>query len=309
MAVLTIVNIASVSTTTPGSTVDYTITITNSGQTSYTGATVTDPLAGILDDAAFDGDGTATSGSVDFSSPDLTWTGNLAPGGNASVTFSVTVTSPDTGDKLLTSTVTSAAAGSNCPAGGTDPRCATAVTVLIPSLTITHTASASTTTPGSKVTFTISVADTGPTAYTGATVTDSLTGVLNDAAYNNDAAASSGSVSYAAPVLTWTGNLVPGGSAVITYTVTVSNPDTGDRLLTSTAVSDAPGSNCPSGGTDPRCTASVTDLIPALTISKTAPVSTTTPGSTVTYTITVADTGQTPLHPGHRDRLADRCPR
>ena len=47
MAVLTIVNTANVSTTTPGSTVAYTITITNTGQTSYTGATVTDPLAGV----------------------------------------------------------------------------------------------------------------------------------------------------------------------------------------------------------------------------------------------------------------------
>ena len=31
----------------------YTLTVTDTGQTPYTGATVTDPLAGVLDDAAY----------------------------------------------------------------------------------------------------------------------------------------------------------------------------------------------------------------------------------------------------------------
>ena len=212
----------------------------------------------------------------------------------ATITFSVTVSNPDTGDKSLTTTVTSAAAGNNCPAGGTDPRCTTTVTVLVPALAITKTATASTTTPGSTVGFTITVDDTGQTPYTGITVTDPLGGVLNDAIYNNNAIASSGSVSYASPTLTWTGDLTPGATATITYSVTVNNPDTGDKHLINTVTTAATGSNCPAGSTDPACTATVIDLIPALTITKTATVSTTTPGSTVGYTITVADTGQTP---------------
>jgi hypothetical protein len=58
--------------------------------------------------------------------------------------------------------------------------------------------------------YTITVTDSGQTPYTGATVTDSLSGVLGDAAYNGDAAATAGTVSYASPVLTWTGNLAVG---------------------------------------------------------------------------------------------------
>ena len=294
ISALTIVNTASVSTTTPGSTVVYTLTVTNTGQTPYTGVSVTDPLTGVLDDAAFNNDASTTSGSVSYASPNLTWTGNLAPGATATITFSVTVNNPDTGDKSLTTTVTSAAAGNNCPACGTDPRCTTTVTVLVPALAITKTATASTTTPGSTVGFTITVADTGQTPYSGITVTDPLGGVLTDAAYDNDAIASSGSVSYASPTLTWTGDLTPGATVTITYSVTVNNPDTGDKRLTNTVMTAATGSNCPAGSTDPACTATVIDLIPALTITKTATVSTTTPGSTVGYTITVADTGQTP---------------
>ena len=257
--------------------VAYTITITNTGQTPYTGATVTDPLAGVLDDAAFNGDATATTGSVTFTSPDLTWTGTLAPGAAATVTFTVTVNNPDTGDKTLTSTLTSAAAGNNCPSGGTDPRCTATVTVLIPALTITKTASVSTTTPGSAVGYTITVNDTGPTPYTAATVTDALDGVLGDAAYNGDASATTGTVSFTSPDLTWTGDLAPGQTATITYTVTVTNPDLGDKQLINIATSANTGSNCPTGTTNPACTTTVTDQVPALTITKTASVSTATP--------------------------------
>ena len=122
--------------------------------------------------------------------------------------------------------------------------------VLIPGLTISKTASASTATPGSAVGYTITVADTGQTSYTGATVTDSLGGVLNDASYNGDAAATIGSVSYTEPVLTWTGSLTPGQTAKITYSVTVTNPDIGSRVLTNSAVSAAAGSNCPAASAD-----------------------------------------------------------
>ena len=291
---LTITNTASVGTATPGSVVAYTVTITNTGQAPYDGAVVTDPLSGILDDATYNFDATATAGSVTFTSPSLSWTADLAPGAAATITFTVTVNNPDTGDKSLTSTITSAAAGNNCPAAGTDPRCTATVTVLIPALTITKTASATTTTPGSTIGYTITVTDTGPTGYTAATVTDALDGVLPDAAYNGNATATTGTVSFASPDLIWTGNLTPGQTATITYTVTVNNPDLGDKQLTNTATSDDPGSTCPTGTTNPACTTLVIDQVPALTITKTASVATATPGSTVGYTITVDNTGETP---------------
>jgi len=294
VSALTIVNSASTSTTAPGATVDYTVTVTDTGQTPYTAATVTDPLTGLLASADYNFDGTATAGSVQYQSPDLVWTGSLSPGDTATITFSVTVhDSLAAAGQTLTSTVTSGATGNNCPAGSTDPRCTATVTVLTPALAITKTASASSTTPGGVVGYTIIVSNTGQTAYAGATVTDPLGGVLTDASYNRDAAATGGSVSFASPVLTWTGNLNPGQAVVITYSVTVNNPDTGDHVMVNTAATPVIGSNCPAGSTDPRCTATVTVLTPGLTITKTASASTATPGTTVGYTITVADTGQT----------------
>ncbi len=87
------------------------------------------PLAGVLDDAAYNGDA-ARDRRAPCPTParSLSWTGSLAPGATATVTFSVTVNNPDTGEHMLAITVTSAAAGSNCAAGGSDPRCAVTVT-------------------------------------------------------------------------------------------------------------------------------------------------------------------------------------
>ena len=56
-------------------------------------------------------------------------------------------------------------------------------------------------------------------------------------------------MSYASRVLTWTGTLAPGAVAVVTFSVTVDNPDTGDKLLVATAASAAAGSTCPPGTT------------------------------------------------------------
>ena len=162
---------------------------------------------------------------------------------------------------VLTITDTStSAAGSNCPSGGTDPRCTASVTVLTPGLTITKTANATAVVPGQPVGYTITVTDSGQTPYTGATVTDSLAGVLGNAATTATRAATAGTVSYASPDLTWTGNLAAGASATITYSVTVNNPDTGGKVMTNTVVSAAAGSTCPAGGGNAACTATVTVL-------------------------------------------------
>jgi hypothetical protein len=104
----------------PGGTVAYTVTVTNSGQTAYTGATFTDPLTSVLGNAVYNANAAATAGTVSYASPNLTWTGNLAVGAAATITYSVTVNSPDTGSGILANTVTSTTAGSNCASGSTE---------------------------------------------------------------------------------------------------------------------------------------------------------------------------------------------
>ena len=290
---LLISTVADQATTTPGSVVRYTTTVTNTGKTAYPAATFSDNLTGVLDDAAYQGDASATAGAVSYSSPTLTWTGSLAAGAGATITYSVRVSNPDTGNRTLTHTAVSSNPGNTCPSGGTAAQCSTTVTVLVPALNITTQAGVTTTTPGATVGFTVTIANTGQTAYTGITVTDSLAGVLDDATYNGNAAATGGSVTFTSPTLTWTGNLAIGATVTITFSATVADPDTGDRRLTVVSASAAAGSVCATGNTNAACTVTVTVLVPALTILKSADSTTTTPGSVVRYTITATNNGQT----------------
>ena len=179
--------------------------MTNTGQTLYAGAAFTDPLGGVLDDAAYNSDAAATAGTVSFASPDLSWAGSLNPGDTATVTFSVTVHDPDTDNHLLASTVTSVSAGSNCAAGSSDPRCA--VTVDVAQLTIVVSPDVSSATPGSVVRFTAVFTNAGQVAYTGITIASDLTGILDDATADGDQTATSGTLT-----VTATGCPGPGAS-------------------------------------------------------------------------------------------------
>ena len=303
---LTIVMSSGVSSTTPGSTVGYTVTVTNSGQTPYTGTSAVVALAGVLDDAAYNNNAAATAGAVSYASPNLTWTGSLAVGATATITYSVTVNNPDTGNHSLTSRVTSAAVGGNCPSGGADPRCSTTVPVLVPGLNVAVTASTASAAPGSVVHYTVVADNTGQTTDTGVSFTDALAGVLDDAAYNGDAAATAGTVSFASPNLTWTGTLAPGATATVTFSVTVNNPDTGNMILSSALTTTAAGSNCLSGSTDPDCSSTVT--VAQLVINNTANVATTTPGSVVRYTVHVRQHRADALYRDHgRQRHHATC--
>ena len=147
---------------------------TNSGQVPYTGITIASNISDVRDDATPNGDQTATSGTLTLTSTGLSWTGDIPVGGRVTITGTVTVDNPDPGNKVMTSIFSTAAAGSNCPAGGTDPRCSTTVTVLVPALSIVQSANATSAVPGQVIGYTLTVTNTGQTPYTGATVTDIL---------------------------------------------------------------------------------------------------------------------------------------
>jgi uncharacterized repeat protein (TIGR01451 family) len=151
-----------------------------------------------------------------------------------------------------------------------------------PALTITKTADIRRAAPDDTVHYTITVTDTGPTAYAGATLTDSLSGVLGDAAYNDDATATAGAVSFTSPDLTWTGDLATGATVTVTYSVTVNHSITGNLNLANTVSSDTPGSNCPPGNSDPQCSVTVAVVTGMLSITapSSADLGTAAPGRT-----------------------------
>jgi len=129
---------------------------------------------------------TTTRGVVSFASPTLTWTGDLATGESAIITYTVRVDDPALGGKSIINEVSSDELGSTCPTGVPKPSCTSLVTVLVPALGIAVTANGATTTvPGAIVGYTVTIRNTGQTNYASTTsVTTSLAGVVDDATYN-----------------------------------------------------------------------------------------------------------------------------
>jgi uncharacterized repeat protein (TIGR01451 family) len=110
-----------------GDTVSYTVTATNSGETPYAAADLTDSLRGVLDDATYGRDAAASRGTVTYSAGTLRWTGVLPVGESVVITYSVAATGAGDGD--LANRVTSASRGASCPPNGTDPACVTSTPV------------------------------------------------------------------------------------------------------------------------------------------------------------------------------------
>ena len=132
---------------------------------------------GCSDNATYNGDAAAVltgigtiAGTVSFDGSTLSWAGDVPAAGSVTLTYSVTVNSPDTtGNQILASTVTSASTGSNCGSGSADPRCTTTVTVS--ALAIDAAFSPAAVTPGGTVVATTTITNTGQTPYYGISVT------------------------------------------------------------------------------------------------------------------------------------------
>lgn len=182
-------------------------------------------------------------------------------------------------------------------AAGSDILCTFTNRALIPELEITKTSDATVNSrPGDTVTYTVTATNTSDTDYTTqnpAVVFDDLSGVLDDADYANDARASQpGELSYAQPLLSWTGALASGAAVSLSYTATLKAG--GDGTVRNVAwVPTNPEITTPPDCADTDSTCAVVEFpLPKLTLTKTAD-RTELPaiGEKVTYTVTATNPG------------------
>jgi uncharacterized repeat protein (TIGR01451 family)/fimbrial isopeptide formation D2 family protein len=281
----------STATTTPGSTVTYTILVTNTSAVAFTAAnpaSFTDSLVGDLDDASYPGGATATAGTVSYGAPTLSWSGPLAVGGTQTISYTIVVDNPDSGDHTLTNVVFTPPNVGNCDTGSTDPACST--TTLVQSYRAVKTADADVAIPGSTITYTVTVTNTGEVAYTAggpATVSDDLSNVLNAADYvSGSVAADTGTATLSGSTISWSGPLAVGETTSFHYQVVVQ-PGPNPRL--DNTITTGSGGNCSTGSNDPVCEVVVPTK--SYDVVKSASQTTAVPGDTITYTITLTNTG------------------
>ena len=190
----------------PGDTITYSVVVTNTGKVPYPAgnpASFTDDLTSVLDDATYNNDAT---GGATYAAPTLSWSGALAVGASVTVTYSVTLNTPDTGDHTLdNAVVTPPGSGGTCPAGSPLRGCSSSIPIQ--SYSVTKSVTPAVAHPGGKLTYKVTVTNTGQAPYTAAdpaSFTDDLSAILDDATYNDDA---TNGATYDAPVLAWSGPL------------------------------------------------------------------------------------------------------
>ncbi|HJP81320.1 MAG TPA: LamG-like jellyroll fold domain-containing protein [Candidatus Saccharimonadales bacterium] len=236
-----------------GDTVNYQFVITNIGGTGASNVAVADDLSEVLDDAVYGNNASASTGVLTYNpvSKRIIWNGNLAASGGAgdsvTVTYSVKVNgASNLNDAVLNNALVSA----DCPltpifdssAPGYKANCVTSTAVSAWTAQKT-TLSPSSVLPGDAVNYVVTITNTGAVDLTNLTVDDTLSDVIDDASYNDDANATSGAFTYNAPSLIWTGDLAAGKTATLTYGATVNQSD---HLANKALVNTITGSmNCP----------------------------------------------------------------
>ncbi|MCB9642977.1 MAG: DUF11 domain-containing protein [Myxococcales bacterium] len=296
----------------PGDTLTYTITVRNNGTSAGTNVVVRDTIDTAKINQITPGQGGVFAGGV------VTWNAASTPalasipvGGSVTLTFTAVVLSNVPNGTIIENQAFVTATGITTPEPSDDPRTAddndsTKVTVVAgPTLTdSTKTVrdnNGGTPEPGDFLTYTLTIRNTGKGAALNVVVRDpvdvnnllniipSQGGVLNGGTINWDGNTTAG-----------LRNIAPGGSVTLSFTAQIAQGvPSGTRILNQ-ATMTAQGLASPTPTDDPNTptlddpTAIVVGGQPILTATKTAQDTNggdPAPGDSITYTITVRNTG------------------
>ncbi|WP_210439309.1 CshA/CshB family fibrillar adhesin-related protein [Nocardioides xinjiangensis] len=289
-----------------GDRVTYTLTVRNDGAGDWTSADpaeVVDDLAGVLDDATWADDASASTGAVTFSEPELTWTGALAHGETARVAYSVVVT--NLGDhRLVNIASVSGCALAEC----TPDPVVTPLPHVVPGKSATP-AGGQPVQPGDRVTYTLTWSNDGR-AVGAVDSTDDLSGVLDDAEVVQEPTSSDPAVTATrtGDRLRVTGPLAPGETVAVTYVVLVRPAGQhGDNSLLNVLAPDTPQVGCTVSGCTPVPPATtrhpVGDLVDWKTVAPSAGTAVRA-GERVTYTLHFQGSGTGPVRVHRVDDLS-----
>ncbi|MGZ4493255.1 MAG: DUF7927 domain-containing protein [Nocardioides sp.] len=274
------------STVQPGDVITYTVTATKTGGVDPTGVTVLDDLSQVLDHATLVPGSVVTStgtAAVDPATSTMTWT---VPTLHGTQTVSYQVRVDDGAYGVTLKNLVTSPGSEQCPELA--PDCHT-TEHYTPAWSLTKTsdpATGSTVQPGDTVTYTLHALNTSKATVAGASATDDLSDVLDNATL--DPASLPEGLTLDGTALTWAVPTLAAGApeATVSYTVTVGDGQW-DESLVNVVTPGGAGGSCPTAA---DCT---TDHVtPAWTLTKTSDPqdgASVDPGSTITYTLTATN--------------------
>ena len=273
-----------------GTSIQYSIVVTNNGPSSISNAPVDDAMPADLVGVSWTCTSSAFSSCDALSgSGDIATTVDLLSGGTATFVVDATISADFAGILSNTATIT-------MPGVGVDPtptnNSATDDTTVIAEadLSITKTDGTSTATPGESTVYTVTVSNAGPSAVTAAAVTDALPAGATAMNWTCSASAGSSCATSGSGAVFDNPSLRPGGSVTYQVTVDISSAATGTLVNTATVAT-------PIGVTDPALadnTATDTDALDPvadMSITKTDGATSAIPGTVVSYTVVATNVG------------------
>jgi uncharacterized repeat protein (TIGR01451 family) len=269
----------------PGGSTTYTIVVSNKGPSTAVDQAVTDNFPASITAVSWTAVASAGSSVAAASgSGNIVTTVTLLPGGTVTFTAVATISASATGTLSNTATVAQ-------PPGDTTPadNSATDTDSLTPltGLSITKTDSTTTAVPGTSTTYTLTVSNAGPSAATGAALSDPLPAGVTAATWTFVSATGGGSVTGPASgtgALATTIDLAVGATLTFSFTATIDPTATGTVVNTATVT---PSGGTPTSATDTDTLTPQADLSVTKDDGKTSAV----PGTSDTYTLTVSNAG------------------
>ncbi|HEX4955046.1 MAG TPA: GEVED domain-containing protein [Thermoanaerobaculia bacterium] len=274
----------------PGTPVTYTITVSNSGPSTATNATVTDVFPGILSGVTWTCSGAGGGTCTAAGAGNINDTVTIPMGGSVTYIATGNISAGATGTLVNTASAAAAAGTVECNLVNNS---ATDTDTLAPEadLSITKTNGVTSVNAGAPTTYTIVVSNGGPSNVTGASVSDTFPASLISITWTCAASPGSSCTAAGAGNIGDSVNLLAGGTATYTVNATVDPAATG--TLSNTATVSAPGGVTDPNGANNSATDGPDTIVPQadVAVTKSDSPDPAVPGMTVTYTIVASNNG------------------